>query len=408
MGGALWAFLARPQEEIPSMVPLGDAIPLDSLIYEVKVASSGDIIAVAGSLGSKGQVQVFSSSPGLEVVYSTSIAVDFPQCCATPPLVLSQDGGLMVSGSRELVLWSAASQAVNISQPALDGQTPLDMALDETAGILAAASSDRRLHVFDLRGMKCLWSVGMADGWWADVDISPQGRLALNSGSEVQLFDPSSPKPLEVWDIDGGYVVPAVAVSTGGKEVAVSQGGYHAGSIVYLRAGERNPLWTHSLGEGGYPLLAMRRQGGVAVVVKDEGAVLALGKEGDLLWRREYRELAMDAEFVGDSMVVLALKNRVRAIALDNGREVAELQIEGLPIAVSSNGRIVALVHSPTGGFGDKKYLGLYIIPTKGESPPPEKAGISGGHASWDIPMISFSSVPRNRLDTPFRSFSGF
>lgn len=256
----LWVLLPRPAEEARLMTPLTDAIPLPPLMYDVKLASSGTIVAIAGSLGTEGRLQVFSYDDRLQEIYTEDIAVDFPQCCTNPPLVLSQDGSLMVGGSLGLLMWSGAA-ATNISQQALDGRTPVDLALDGMGRILAAVSSDRKLHVFDLTEGRQMWSMPLGPGWWADVDMTPQGRIALNSGSALRVFDPASPEPLGAWPLEAGYIVPAVAIGPDGTVIGASEGAYQEGRIAYMRIGEKDPLGLILWARGTPPFLPYRPKG---------------------------------------------------------------------------------------------------------------------------------------------------
>lgn len=383
---ALWVLLPRAAEEPSLMTPLTEAIPLEPLMYDVKIDSSGTIVALAGSLGFEGRVQVFSYGDGLREIYAEDLAVDFPQCCTNPPLVLSQDGRLMIGGSVKLVMWSAAATA-NISQQALDGKTPVDLALDEAGRILAAVSSDRKLHIFDLTEGRRLWSVTLGEGWWADVDVTPQGRIALNSGSRLKVFDSASPEPLGAWPLEAGYVVSAVAISPDGTVLGASEGAYQQGRLVYVRVGQKDPLWTYPLGKGGYPLLAIPPGGGLVAIEQGEGLFLALGSDGAPRWRVELGEGVRDAEFLADGGTVIALEERV--LVVRDGETTARLQVEGRPIAVSSNGRTLALVYTLDAGFRSARYLRLYSI--QGEDTEPlRNSGVSQAHVRLDLPTSRY------------------
>ncbi|MEE9181701.1 MAG: PQQ-binding-like beta-propeller repeat protein [candidate division NC10 bacterium] len=378
VAAAIWVVPPRATEEPFLMVPLTDPVLLEPLFYDLKLAPSGATVALAGSLGYEGRVLVFSFDGELEETFAKDIAVNYPQCCTNPPLVLSRDGGLLVGGSQEMVMWSPTVPAINISQQALNGRTPVALAMDDAGRTLAAVSSDRKLNVFDLTEGRRLWSVPLGQGWWADVDVTPQGRIALNSGSGLWVFDSASPEPLASWQLEVGYVLPAVAISPDGTVVGATEGAYQEGWILYMTVGEKGPLWTFPLGNGGSPLLAISPEGGLLVIEQSEGLILALGSDGAPLWRVELGERVRDAEFLEDGGMLIALEESV--IVVRDGRTVARLQVEGRPLAVSSNGRTVALVHSPNGSYRSAMYLRLYTVHR-------EDVELAGGFAISQAPM---------------------
>lgn len=392
VAAAIWVVVPRGTEEPFSMVPLTDPVPLEPLFYDLKLAPSGTTVALAGSLGYDGRVQVFFYDGELEETYAKTIAVNYPQCCTYPPLVLSRDGGLLVGGSQEMVMWSPTVPATNISQQALNGRTPVDLASDDAGRILAAVSSDRKLHVYDLTEGRRLWSVPLGQGWWADVDVTPQGRIAVNSGSGLWVFDPASPEPLAAWHLDVGYVLPAVAINQDGTVVGATEGAYQEGRILYFSVGEKDPMWTFPLGDGGSPLLSISPDGGLLVIEQSEGLILALGRDGAVLWRVELGERVRDAEFLEDGGLLIALEGSV--IVMLDGRIVARLQVGGRPLAVSYNGHILAVIESPDGSYRGAMYLRLYSVHRE-DAESAGKSGISQAATSLNLPTGQFNRVLR-------------
>lgn len=125
-------------------------------------------------------------------------------------------------------------------------------------------------------------------------------------------------------------------------------------------------------------------------IEQTEGLILALGSDGALRWRVELGEKVRDAEFLEDGGMIIALEESV--IAVRDGRTVARLQVEGRPIAVSSNGRTLALVYSPDASYRSVKYLRLYAIHREDA----ESAGafaISQAPMSLDLPTGQFKRL---------------
>lgn len=359
---AVWAFFPTPEVAPSPLVPITDDYPLSSFLYQVRVGASGRVVALAGSLGYHGEVRVLSVDGELRTEYAQEIAVDYPQCCTSPPVVVSRNGDVVLGGSQELVLWSPQGRASNVSGPVLDGRPPLDLALDASGNILAGVSSDRKLHVYDLGEGRRLWSVGLAGGWWADVAVSP-GFLALNSGSQVQIFALASSEPLASWPLDGGHVVPAVALSPTGTEVLATEGGYREGRVVYFTT--QGTSWSYPLGEAGSAWLAFSPKGPLAVL-PGEGRVLAFDLDGSLRWEHALGGRVYDAAFLEDGRLLVAQRGGV--LLLDEGRPAAYAQVEGLPTALGTDGDVVAVILSPQGSIGGPKVLRLYALPSPGRT----------------------------------------
>ncbi len=253
-------------------------------------------------------------------------------------LVYLPEGDKLIAGNRfnDILVWDMDRQTLDVDYGSLSGHTDIvwDLALSPTAVLLASASQDGRLYLWNLErnlrvGPQATAPLQTHTDWVQDVAFTPDGQTLISGGKDTAVV---------FWDIT--HTPPL--------------------SRTFFTA---NPINT----------LSVSRDGNLLATGHDNGNIILW----DINLRRPFNEPLRDHSGAIQTLI-FSPDNKILASAGTDGRirlwDTATRQPIGQPL-VGHNGTIWTLAFTPDGnylisGAGDGQIL-IWQVTTQRQSAPP-------------------------------------
>ena len=311
------------------LIPAGQAVaPLWTIpatpgetLSTVAIAHNGSIIIAGGD-------QLIAISPAGQKLWAG---------WAGAPLDISDDGGYIVAAQGQIVQL-ISGQGILLWQQSL-GNTVTALSISPDAGIIVAGGETYVQSWFNSGS-------GMGKNTTEtvqDIRISPEkDQILVCTAQALRSFNLTY---VPNW-YDTSVSPSAVAISGDGTGIVAVNGNhvrmYHGGGTL---------LWDRAFPGGNIISLAYSRDGSTIVTGRDDGTVLAIGRDGSLLWsgKAGFWVTSVAVSDDGSTIVTGSIDNQIFVFDRQGtplGGAITKNPVKSRSVAVSGDGSLIVVVDS--------------------------------------------------------------